>query len=66
MEIRLELDQRERLAIANQQRIDAQKIADQQNREATFTFTTVDFIVIVLTVIVIGGVGAVILLNAPR
>jgi len=66
IEIRLELDQRERLAIANQQRIDAQKIADQQNREATFTFTTVDFIVIVLTVIVIGGVGAVILLNAPR
>jgi hypothetical protein len=67
MEIRLELDERERLAIANQQRIDAREMADQQEREASasFTFTTVDFLVIVLTVLFVGGVVAVILLNVP-
>ena len=67
MEIRLELDERERLAIANQQRIDAREMADQQEREAiaSFTFTTVDFLVIVLTVLFVGGVFAVILLNVP-
>ena len=67
MEIRLELDERERLAIANQQRIDAREMADQQEREAisSLTFTTSDFFVSALTVLFIGGVFAVILLNVP-